>query len=144
VSGDLGNDSLIGGVGADTLSGGSGTDTFGGAAGDFGTAASNTTGGTFETILDFVTGSDKLDLAVAGTNADYTELTPAATFGAALTAANTSFAATAGLAYVAVTVGADTYLFIDEVGGTGATGVSDGVIKLTGITTDQLTFSDII
>jgi len=133
MSGDLGQDSIRGDAGLDTLIGGSGNDTFGASVGDWGGAGSASTGQTnFETILDFTPGQDKLGFGVAA----YRELTGAATFDAALAAAN---AAPTGV-FTAVTVGADTYIFVDNAGGAG----QDEVIKLVGVTIDQISAGDLV
>ena len=56
--GDAGNDTLIGGAGADKLTGGDGADLF-----------VFETGGGNDQILDFVSGTDKVDLHLLGTDA---------------------------------------------------------------------------
>ncbi len=65
IIGDAGNDTITGGDGVDTMSGGAGTDTF------IFTATTNSTNMVWiarDTITDFVSGVDKLDLsAFAGT-----------------------------------------------------------------------------
>lgn len=70
IYGGQGNDYIVGGAGADTLSGGLGNDTF------VGTDINNTgtTTATADVITDFVTGSDKIELNVAGTNSNFTAI----------------------------------------------------------------------
>ena len=62
LSGGLGNDTLLGGIGTDRLTGGNGNDTLNGGAGAdtfvFETAANASTN--FDTVQDFVSGTDKL------------------------------------------------------------------------------------
>jgi len=59
IDGQAGNDTIIGGVGADTLTGGAGVDTF------VYTAVGDSRGVSgVDTITDFVTGTDKLQIAV--------------------------------------------------------------------------------
>jgi Ca2+-binding RTX toxin-like protein len=59
ILGDAGDDKLTGGLGRDTLTGGDDTDTF-----VFGAADSSAS--VFDTITDFVTGVDKIDLSTVG------------------------------------------------------------------------------
>ena len=56
LTGNAGNDLLTGGMGKDVLSGGAGADTF------VFNAAAESTGTTKDTILDFVAGTDQIDL----------------------------------------------------------------------------------
>ena len=56
LTGNAGNDVLTGGMGKDVLSGGAGADTF------VFNAAAESTGTTKDTILDFVAGTDQIDL----------------------------------------------------------------------------------
>ena len=66
--GGSGNDIITGGAGADTLSGGAGADTFvyTSVADSAASTAANTTV-TFDTIKDFTTGEDKIDLSAVNT-----------------------------------------------------------------------------
>lgn len=61
LSGGAGDDKLEGGAGVDRLIGGEGKDTFVFKSGDTGT-----TGGTYDTVTDFVSGTDKIDLDFVG------------------------------------------------------------------------------
>ncbi|MDN4985158.1 VCBS domain-containing protein [Bradyrhizobium sp. WYCCWR 13022] len=60
IDGSNGNDTIIGGFGADTLSGGNGDDTF-----VYLSVADSRTG-RFDTITDFISGTDKIDLTALG------------------------------------------------------------------------------
>ena len=65
LTGNAGSDSLVGGDGADTLTGGAGADTLAGGAGNdvfTYTAVSESQIGSYDTITDFTSGSDKLKL----------------------------------------------------------------------------------
>jgi VCBS repeat-containing protein len=78
LNGGDGNDDLSGGDAADTLVGGAGNDTLAGGegvdrlTGDAGsdtfvfTTATGSTGASFDTITDFVTGSDKINVTLTG------------------------------------------------------------------------------
>jgi Ca2+-binding RTX toxin-like protein len=80
INGGAGNDTITGGAGADLITGGTGADTFvTGAAGASVAASANTLNGTIangqtltfgngvDVITDFVSGTDKLDVATAAT-----------------------------------------------------------------------------
>lgn len=62
LRGNAGNDTLMGGGGADTLIGGSGNDIF------VFNSASESSSAAFDTVLDFVTGVDKLNLSALDAN----------------------------------------------------------------------------
>jgi Ca2+-binding RTX toxin-like protein len=132
LNGDAGNDTLAGGAGVDSLIGGSGADRFVFATGDTGL-----TSPTADQVFDFVSGTDRLSLGVAGSGTNYAEdLNNAGSFGAAVTVAD-------GLAdgtvrYVFVVVGADGVLFIDR----NLDGTVDEAIRLTGLA--DMAFSDIL
>ncbi|MCW5736693.1 MAG: VCBS domain-containing protein, partial [Enhydrobacter sp.] len=63
LSGGIGNDKLEGGLGRDSMTGGAGGDTFVFKAGD---SPSTVSPAAFDTIADFQTGSDKIDLYTIG------------------------------------------------------------------------------
>ncbi len=115
--GGAGGDSLVGGAGDDTLQGGTGVDTLvGGAGADvFVFAASDSPTTAPDQILDF-DDEDTLDFQglSAATPLNYQLLTSAASYDAALTAANAAFTAKASLVYVGVQVGDDFYVFVDS------------------------------
>lgn len=126
LSGGAGNDTLIGGGGADELTGGLGKDRFVWAFTDSGVAD-----GARDTVMDFVTGQDKLDLrlvdAVAATVADE----------AFQFLATGAFTAVAGQArYEAISGGVQLQL---DITGDGA---ADMAIDLMGIT--QLVTTDFL
>lgn len=58
INGGANIDVLVGGVGRDTLTGGSASDRF-----DYNTISDSRAGGEFDTITDFVSGTDKIDLS---------------------------------------------------------------------------------
>ena len=108
INGGLGNDNITGGAGGDTLTGGAGVDTFVVSANGQSIVAStafaaavaagqtvtyvpvNTAAGNVDRILDFVSGTDKLDINGAGGAAPLTLIGIAA---AGALAANTSYVA---------------------------------------------------
>jgi VCBS repeat-containing protein len=93
LSGLAGNDSLDGGIGADTLIGGSGNDTLtGGADGD--AFVFNLTNEGLDTITDFVSGSDYLQISAAGFGGGLSAGAPATL----LTVADLGLAASPGTA----------------------------------------------
>lgn len=99
-----GNDKVTGGAGADTITLGAGTDTVVINSGDSGNVL-NLQGSnlnTIDRIVSFVSGTDKIDMAVAGTSTNYTEVdgAGATTFAAALTLARTALTGDVKYAYV--------------------------------------------
>ena len=93
ITGGAGDEALIGGAGADSITGSAGVDAMtGGLGADTFTIATAHTGATIllgDTVADFVTGTDFLNLDVAGAAANYSEADGAlvATIAAAITAA---------------------------------------------------------
>jgi Ca2+-binding RTX toxin-like protein len=83
LSGDNGDDMLAGGGGADTLSGGAGKDIF-----VYG-AASDSLAGAFDTISDFETGVDRVDLSALGSTSVTLTAASGYTLLSAVTAAGT-------------------------------------------------------
>ena len=95
----------------------------------------------FDTITDFATTADKLDMDLAGAVGNYVEINGTGmTFAQAQAAADTAIVP--GIAHVFVyNVAGDGYLFSDVTLG----GAIDGQVKLTGLTTAAgLDFADII
>ena len=136
LSGDDGNDDIIGGAGADTIIGGAGADTMTGGTGadtfEFASLADTFTGalsgGVTDVITDFTSGTDELDLLIAGT----VPITAAAgdgTFATALANANTFFTGNPDVYYIATGVltgaTAGDYLFIAN--GAGSTQASGAI-----------------
>jgi Ca2+-binding RTX toxin-like protein len=68
LKGFSGDDIIVGGAGADRLDGGSGADTFQITAADSPNGA-----GLFDKVVEFISGSDRFDLDVAGTADNYIE-----------------------------------------------------------------------
>ncbi|MCW5732497.1 MAG: VCBS domain-containing protein [Enhydrobacter sp.] len=112
MSGGNGNDKLEGGLGRDSMTGNAGSDTFIFKAGD---SPSTVSPAAYDTIADFVTGSDKIDLYTIGGGglplAAYVETTTVAgNFAGAASAATTAMAS--GLHSVVFVAGAtDGWLF---------------------------------
>ncbi|MFZ4554679.1 MAG: calcium-binding protein, partial [Burkholderiales bacterium] len=159
IVGGGGDDIITGGLGADTLTGGTGNDVFVidpllGHTGTVSAEGQPIVG--YDTILGFVTGTDKLKLGFAAIDdpmagiVNYAEARRAATsFNDAQSRADGVFDSNANLKYVFqwVDSGADAggYLFINNDFGLSETGAySDAVIKLVGIDPAKLAASDII
>lgn len=137
IYGDDGNDTIYGGAGTDSMTGGAGADTFG-FQGDNLVAAATITSFTAvtDTVVDFVSGTDKLDFATAATATSYAEETvAAASLAALLTAADTALDGTVD--YYFGVVGTDGYL-VYSADGANAT----AVIKLTGVV--DMAYTDIV
>lgn len=137
---------ITGGTGADVMTGGAGADTFAYVAGATGAPSATN----FDTITDYVTGTDKIDftagvltLVAEGTigvaqaaisatgfatfnGADDTLAERIVAVEAAMTAATVVARETAVFA-----LGADSYIFVSD--GTAGVGANDVLIKLTGI-----------
>jgi len=142
ITGGTGNDTLIGGAGNDTLTGGVGQDSLtGGAGADTFVFAANATGSvvsrsaTTDTITDFLSGTDKLNITNITTGA------PTAFLGnfASLTAAHTAAAAD-GRAGLAFFVTSENNLYVEATNA--SLGVNDTVIYLPGVT--SLAASDLL
>ncbi|ROH86359.1 hypothetical protein ED236_08005 [Pseudomethylobacillus aquaticus] len=153
LSGGAGNDILIGGDGADTFTGGMGSDVFsysrlsiGGLGGNDSTLTAP------DTITDFVSGVDKIQMAhgsptVPGSATSYREAASSGnTIDANLAAANAAFAASGNtVSYYLTDDGNGTgLLFVDSNNRGERDGIANGVIKLVGITQDNFAFTDII
>jgi len=141
INGGAGNDIITGGRGNDVMTGGSGADQFNW---DNAAAAANHSAiGGFDTITDFVTGTDTLAFAGA---ADTVSLQQAAVQAAvtALAAGSTaaqiatamSNANTTNLGVAFATYAGDTYVLYETAGGTATFVVANDIfIKLAGVTT---------
>ena len=138
--GDAGADVINGRGGADTLTGGSKSDKFVFSSGDTGI-----TEATADTITDFSTGTDKIDVDAPGTYVE-ADGTGTANFAAFQTAANASLTTNSDDIYAQYNFngGGNTLVVIDEdKSGTITTG--DTLIILTGLSTaDGLDSSDFI
>ncbi len=121
LNGGAGNDTITGSVGKDSVTGGAGADTFVYATNAAGAVVSNSANP--DTITDFVSGTDKLQLAQ----------TPVAFLGnfATITAANTAAAAD-GRANIAFFVTGENNVYVQATAGT--TAVNDTVVNLAGVT----------
>ncbi|NDC75877.1 hypothetical protein EBZ70_11520, partial [bacterium] len=152
IVGGGGADSIVGGGGADTLTGGDGNDVF---VFDTSTDTGSTTGPgvtitDFDTVMDFVSGSDKLKLGVAAVargseGFNYIEANSASTtFAEAQNRADGVFDIFGEARYVFQYVGSGDsavgYLFINDHGDSH----SDAVIKLVGIDPSKIAAGDII
>jgi len=143
LSGNAGADVLVGGTGVDTMTGGAGADTF--------TIAIADTGETFATadvIKDFVSGTDSINLDVAGTNVLFTAASDidGSTFtteAQALTAVDAILDGTVDYAFVYNYGGSgDGYLYYDA-DGTVTAGLD--IISIEGLdSATSLVFTDII
>ncbi|WGD54678.1 Ig-like domain-containing protein [Bradyrhizobium sp. CB1650] len=129
--GGAGNDKIDGGGGADTLTGGDGNDTF------IYTTLANSRAAAFDTITDFTTGADKLQIghALNGLTTGLTKTTGitgdlATDLASVLN--NTNLKAN-GAAEVTIASGSDagTYVIIND-GAAGYKAGNDAVIKLAG------------
>lgn len=146
--GGAGNDTLLGNGqanvlrgngGADVLTGGDSGDTFVFGAIDRIATQTGKTLATADTITDFRSGNDKLSVGLAGTIGNYAEAGAVANFEAALAAA--AQALTKGVQFFLTSTSADGgLLFIDG----NRDGSLDGLIKLTGVSADNFTLSDIV
>jgi hypothetical protein len=122
LNGGAGNDTLTGGVGADSLTGGTGADTF-----VFGANTSTTSyssnAANIDTITDFVSGTDKLQITAVNTGTTF--IGTFANYNSGLNAMTTDnqafFVSTENNAYVVAT--------------RNTTNINDVVIKLAGVTT---------
>ena len=138
LNGDAGDDTITGSAGVDLITGGTGQDTMtGGADADIFHVASGSSGitlATADTITDFVTTVDDLDVGTAGS---YTEfLGTAQTEATFLVAAAAAFDGTGTDAYVSVNAAGsgDAWVLVD-MDADGTVSANDTFIVLTGIDT---------
>jgi Ca2+-binding RTX toxin-like protein len=138
IDGGAGNDTIIGGAGADIMTGGAGADVFLFANGDTGTPTATN----FDTITDFGTG-DIIDLGPTAISAlssgSYGNInvgsnglvtTSYTTLAAFITDLGTAGISTLGAAMIAA-IGGHGYLFISD--GVAGLGSGDLLIKVTGV-----------
>jgi|GEM_PF-4981364 len=116
IIGGTGNDIITGGAGADTLTGGAGADTFvyeAAAGANQAAAIANLTAEGGDTIMDFATGVDDIQLAVAVLNA----VTGAATFTAGdVLGVDAGFFAQVAAADVAAAAGVGRFIYDSNTG----------------------------
>ena len=137
--GDAGADIITGRGGADTLTGGSKSDKFIFESGDTGI-----TEATADTITDFSTGTDKIDVDNPGTYVE-ADGTSTADFAAFITAANASLTTNSDDIYAQYnfTGAGNTLVVIDE-NKSGTVNTGDTLIILSGLSTaDGLDSSDL-
>lgn len=147
IIGGSGADTITGGLGADKLTGGAGADTFVFTAGSTGATLGN-----FDTIADFVVGTDKLQFAgvtefvsgqQAAVQAAVTGLAAGSTAAQIYTAMAT--ANTTDLAVSFATYNGNTYALYEAVGtDIGATVADNAFIQLAGVTTLPTFAADVI
>ena len=152
--GDGGNDSIVGGASADVLTGGDGADTFsfrGTDANPEGIPSGTTTTTFYDTVTDYLDGTDKFNLFATGdtsvyvgaTTATFTNIAAARVYAQQLLdAGSPSGGATNEVA--AVQVGADTYLFYTNTGLNVANQAIDSIIKLNGVSASNIGGSDFV
>lgn len=150
IKGGSGNDTITGGKGADILTGNGGADTFvfdGGA----GATQSGTTFGMFDTITDFVVGTDKLQFTnaadvVSGQQAAVQAAVSALAAGSSATAIATAMAATntTNLGVSFAVFEGNTYVLFEQSGAGAGVAVDDVFIKLAGVTTLPTFAGDVI
>jgi Ca2+-binding RTX toxin-like protein len=148
IDGGAGADEITGGTGADTLTGGADADDFNFVTGDTGITLA-----TADTITDFVTASDQIDVTMTGAlgaaDAVVLDGSAIASFTAMVTAVDAIFAAGGGnnddvVAYYDALGTGNAYVFVDE-DNSGAFAAGDTLIVLTGINAaSELAASDFI
>lgn len=150
IKGGSGNDTITGGKGADILTGNGGADTFvfDGAAG---ATQSGATFGMFDTITDFVVGTDKLQFAnvvdvVSGQQAAVQAAVSALAAGSSATAIATAMAGanTTNLGVSFAVFEGNTYVLYETLGAGAGVAADDVFIKLAGVTTLPTFAADVI
>jgi Ca2+-binding RTX toxin-like protein len=159
ITGGTGADTIIGGDGIDKIVAGTGYDSMTGGAGAdvFGFAGATSAGndaaiGGFDTITDFLVGTDKLQInavtdAVSGQQAGVQTAVTALAAGstAAQIVTAMSNASTTNLGVSFATFGGDTYVLYETTGaGTTFVVADDIFIKLSGVTTIPVFANDVI
>jgi len=149
ITGGTGVDTIVGGTGADAITAGAGMDSLTGGTGadtfSFAVGSSSTAVGEFDTIADFLVGTDKLQITaftdvVSTQQAAVQAAVSALTVGSSAAVIETAMllANTTDLAVSFATFGGDSYVLAETTGAnTAATAGIAGTtvfIKLTGIT----------
>ena len=137
IQGGAGDDTIRGDLGADTLGGGGGHDVFAFAGNDAALVSTDPLAGHVDTILDFTVGDDQIALGFRPV--EVLQGSSQASPGAALAQATMLLAGHAG-DVVAVSVGSDTYLFYNSLGGSSV----DSVIDLHDLSSSTLSVHDFI
>ncbi|MCX7074445.1 MAG: calcium-binding protein [Methylococcales bacterium] len=159
ITGGTGADTIIGGDGIDKIVAGTGYDSMTGGAGAdvFGFAGATSAGndaaiGGFDTITDFLVGTDKLQFNAvtdavsanqAGVQTAVTALAAGSTAAQIVTAMSNASATNLGVSFA--TFGGDTYVLYETTGsGTTFVVADDIFIKLSGVTTIPVFANDVI
>ena len=159
ITGGTGADTIIGGDGIDKIVAGTGYDSMTGGAGAdvFGFSGATSAGndaaiGGFDTITDFLVGTDKLQFNAvtdaasanqAGVQTAVTALAAGSTAAQIVTAMSNASATNLGVSFA--TFGGDTYVLYETTGsGTTFVVADDIFIKLSGVTTIPVFANDVI
>ena len=150
IKGGSGSDTITGGKGADILTGNGGADTFV-FDGTAGATQSGATFGMFDTITDFVVGTDKLQFAnvadvVSGQQAAVQAAVSALAAGSSATAIATAMAGanTTNLGVSFAVFEGNTYVLYETLGTGAGVAADDVFIKLAGVTTLPTFAADVI
>jgi Ca2+-binding RTX toxin-like protein len=150
ITGGTGADTITGGAGADKMTGGAGADTFVFNAAN-GQTQSGAVFGSFDTITDFVVGTDKLQFtnqtdAVSGQQAAVQAAITALAAGSSATAIANAMAGanTTDLGVSFAVFGGDTYVLFEASGAGAGVVANDVFIKLTGVTTAPTFAADVV
>jgi S-layer protein len=147
ISGGAGTDGITGGRGVDNLTGGAGVDTFSFAAGDSGA----TFGANFDTITDFVVGTDKLQFTgvadvvsaqQAAVQAAVSALAAGSTDSQIFSAMATANTTDNGVSFA--TFNGNSYALFETTGASNGVAADDVSIKLIGLTTAPTFPGDVI
>lgn len=150
IVGTAGADTITGGAGADVLTGGAGADVFS-FSGVAGATTSGTPFGTFDTITDFVVGTDKLQFSgvadvVSGQQAAVQVAVTALAAGSTATQIATAMALanTTNLGVSFAVFEGNTYALYETTGAGTGVAADDVFIKLTGVAVAPTFAADVI